>query len=598
MIVLAFMMAACHDYELDPLPDGKPAAPDDTGVTVTGDPDVLCPDLAVPDAQPSELPLTCSPVDVPEWGFVVEAEIPVGTVGSDVVVMPLESGELPSVVLASGSSDPMWTAWQSPWETGVPIARLPSDGNASAWGRGAGVDGYAGAVRDGDGGGGGSVAEGGAWTHVDLAAGGGAFMATIADVDGDGELDLFFGNAALHGNGEVVFQWADQPESAWTLPFDWDGLGHREIVTGHGLYSWDGGRLFGWDERTGADEAAVVGVIPVGHAGATAFVATDETGGPVGLDREGILTWGDLGGPEVGYGTGIVPAVADTDGDDVPDVCAIVGSAVVVQSADDGRVLFTGDLGERLAWAAGGCALADLDADGNAEVVYFGRVGLRVYDVETAATLLSTNAFCTDRTKAGPVIADVDGDGSAEIVVTGSADCLGGDDTLYVLGAASGRWSRTRPVWNQLPYVASEVGSDGLVSSFPRADAATMFRAQPASDGDLPDLSPEAVDVCAESCDGGAIALSVRVNNLGSVDAAANALVTLSTWTSDGGLREVASAVIPEEIPAGWASAAVVLTVPPGEWGDRRVLEVRGDPVSECDPLNDRVEAGIPDPCG
>lgn len=102
----------------------------------------------------------------------------------------------------------------------------------------------------------------------------------------------------------------------------------------------------------------------------------------------------------------------------------------------------------------------------------------------------------------------------------------------------------------------------------------------------------------ATTCnDAGTVRIAVQVSNAGSVEAPAGAVVRAYTWTALRGLREIASATIPEAIAPGRSAAAVELDVPVSEWGDRRVLDVVGSGAEACDWVNNREEIDVPDPC-
>ena len=96
----------------------------------------------------------------------------------------------------------------------------------------------------------------------------------------------------------------------------------------------------------------------------------------------------------------------------------------------------------------------------------------------------------------------------------------------------------------------------------------------------------------------GTVRVAAQVSNLGSKDAAAGAVVRLFTWTETGGLRDVADVTLEVGVPSMTSADGVVFAVPWEDWGDQRVLQVDGDRALECDPLNNRIEVGIPDPCG
>ncbi len=203
------------------------------------------------------------------------------------------------------------------------------------------------------------------------------------------------------------------------------------------------------------------------------------------------------------------------------------------------------------------------------------------------------------------MIADVDGDGSAEIVVAGDWASEADEpreaknDHLFVLGPKTGRWARTRPVWNQTPYDVVSVADDGSAVRFPWANWQTYnsYRAQPAHDGDLPDLQVKVTGACADTCSpGGTVWVAAQVGNAGSHEAAAGARVSLHTWSEAEGVTTVGEATVADPIPSGQDAAGVVFAVPWEQWRAARYLQVDGADPQECDRVNDRVDVWE-DPC-
>lgn len=250
-------------------------------------------------------------------------------------------------------------------------------------------------------------------------------------------------------------------------------------------------------------------------------------------------------------------------------------------------------------WAfTGGCAMADLDGDRVYEVIDWSLNGLRIHDGATGRELAFLPDIGIRYLLDPPLIADVDGDGEAEIVVAGNsrAQLEAGEQSptaLYIIGSADGRWTRTRPVWNQIGYDVVSIRDDGREVVFPcsNPDTYNSYRAQPAHDGPYPDLVPVLVDWCADACTdeaGSVVAVSVRAENLGAAEAPAGATLRLLTFSPATGLVERASTVLPAITP-GMGTASVVFTVPVA-WGDLQVLEVIGDFDTECDMVNDRLD--------
>lgn len=560
-----------------------------------------CPGLDLPEAEPLTDPLHCSALEVETWELGTEQQVAFEMAGpafSAPVVAPATDGALPSILLMDNRAQEL-IAVDGGTGTVQVLEPKENDGDSFAWGYSSDGSVRVAALWD-------TVDRGvdiwtstGTATHVALEDGD---SPSLADLDQDGTPEVLAGGRALTVLGETVGHWSIRDRTYWDLAVVTDAEAPPTVVTANGHVGPDGTVLTAWSEDLRVSYMGYLQAYPV-FGPEVAYLLLDGYG-PKALDGSGAEVWAGLGGsgrlpPEE---SGYTSAFGDTDGDGEPDLCALVGDRVVVV-ATDGCVLLDDPTGEAYAWTTGGCALADLDADGNHEVIAFGMFGLRVYDVETARLLSSREDICTRSWESPPVVADVDGDDSAEIVVAGSpGGCPDHAETgghVFVVGPTEGRWARTRPVWNQVAYDPTAVTDDARIRKFPRPNPTTVraYRAQPAQDGDRPDLVPEAVDACAESCADGTIQLAARVLNRGSVDAAAGAELVLYTYAEGGHLTEVASAVLSDGIPSGWASAAVILEVPVAAWGEARVLEVRGDPIAECDLLDDRIEEGIPDPC-
>ena len=158
------------------------------------------------------------------------------------------------------------------------------------------------------------------------------------------------------------------------------------------------------------------------------------------------------------------------------------------------------------------------------------------------------------------------------------------------MGPAEGRWARTRPVWNQLPYDPALIADDGRLVTHP--EWSNRFRSQPGRDGERPDLAPEFVDVCAEDCATGSVSWSVRVRNTGSADAAEGTQVALVSATTG----DVVVGSIDAPIPAGWVSDAIRLDARAADLIGPLRIEVRNEVISECDVSNDRLDLDTPCP--
>jgi hypothetical protein len=287
--------------------------------------------------------------------------------------------------------------------------------------------------------------------------------------------------------------------------------------------------------------------------------------------------------------------VADATGDGVPDVAGILdGHAVLL------------DAGGRLVWEVpragapdtGGISMADLDADGVYEIVDWGEAGLVLRDGRTGAVLAERTDVGTLLAFNPPAVADVDGDGSADLVVSGDpAGLLGPNAHVYVFGAARGRWARTRPVWNQVPYDAGAITDKGVPvwPGRPGWQTENTFRAQPAHDGERPDLVVITEGSCTEGATAGrTVRIAVRVVNVGSREATAGASIRVIGWDGER-LDELATVVVAEPIPAGTATAGIAIDLSAQDWATVAYIEV-ADEGDDCDPLNNRLAGTFPAP--
>ncbi len=135
--------------------------------------------------------------------------------------------------------------------------------------------------------------------------------------------------------------------------------------------------------------------------------------------------------------------------------------------------------------------------------------------------------------------------------------------------------------------------------AFPRPNWQTYnsFRAQPAHDGDLPDLTLEVTESCADVCGaGGTVEVAVQASNLGSREAGPGADIRLYTWNEADGAVLVAQSTLNDAIPPTWSAEGVVFDVPWEDWRERRFVEIEGVGDDECDLVNDRIDI-FQDPC-
>lgn len=334
----------------------------------------------------------------------------------------------------------------------------------------------------------------GAWTGV--------FTPALADVDGDGKMDIAvishdwdfpYGNAFLHlfkvtENGPVEFPGypIDLQRGAENSPAigDLDGDGRLEIVVATGGASdstvlakviayTDSGQVvngFPWviGKNSAYDSPTLYDINNDGTLEILIRIAPDfDVNGVYAIDDRGSIVPG-FPFPISSGNSGVSVAVGDMDGDNIPEIA--YGS---VQAVDSGKV-WVWDLNGNLlpgfpanvfrTWVDGSVAIGDLDGDGLGDVVcgtngtiskpgmmrafnYQGQE-LPGFPISPGSPIL--NSFITH-----PTLVDIDGDGDTEI--------FAGRQDQYVYGwDTEGIYDSTN-VWSTFKGNAARTGGQ-LVS--------------------------------------------------------------------------------------------------------------------------------------
>ena len=122
--------------------------------------------------------------------------------------------------------------------------------------------------------------------------------------------------------------------------------------------------------------------------------------------------------------------------------------------------------------------LFDFNGDCRNELVFTDNSNLWIYDLGTVPPTLLSQIDCGEITiMQVPIVADVDADGSAEIVVTGKeGGYLQANTKLKVYKSSTEPWIPARKVWNQYMYHVTNVNEDLTIPTF-CFDKATTFTA-------------------------------------------------------------------------------------------------------------------------
>jgi uncharacterized repeat protein (TIGR02543 family) len=333
------------------------------------------------------------------------------------------------------------------------------------------------------------LCDGGTGNKSGILAGGAGHSSAVADMDGDGTLEIVAGvniykvnitnNNGTAGNSiDTIpgwqFKYGNANADGATLLVDIDNDGALEVV----LLFIDGGktRTLAWKP------------LPNGQSYLIGQTALSPANAQI-------------------YG---MPVVGNIDDDVYPEIVFIesISSSMLFMTAINyapGSTpvtnqwllpLVAGDSGYS------GLALFDFNQDGRNEIVYRNRTQLRIYDGSKSGTdvplLASFNNVRSGALREFPVIADVDNDGQAEIIVTGwdgVSNTVGGRSAsaqngyLRVFKANGSPWAPARTVWNRYSYSASCVNEDLTIPQYP-LNPATAFPGLDGTLGTSDDLRP------------------------------------------------------------------------------------------------------------
>jgi hypothetical protein len=379
------------------------------------------------------------------------------------------------------------------------------------------------------------------------------FQPSIADLDGDGAVEVIVEGGVLQGStGAVKATFAPAMDGTF-LVSDLDGDGQLDIVSGTQAYRADGTQFVSTGvsgvnyasspyfksgpaiadlDKDGKPE--VIAVYFLTHRLAIWQYDPAAVGGfkfiRTGIDINGDLDVALCAPGSSGSKWGGGPAtVGDFNGDGNPDVALAGGVGYAVF---DGKALMNGAVADEATFlwtkathdcssSGTGSSLFDFNGDGRPEVVYSDEYFLRIYEGETGNVLFET-CNTTHTLNEYPVIADVDNDGQADIVVVSNAHnqnikCNGTQQSgVRVLSSALGGWVRTRRVWNQHAYHITNIEEDGTIPTKELANwtqpGLNNFRLNKQPGGEF--SAPDAVVSVAFSCPG-PHAVVATVRNVG-----------------------------------------------------------------------------------
>ena len=392
----------------------------------------------------------------------------------------------------------------------------------------------------------------------------------IGDVDQDGKPEVLIGWTLLDGATGAIKKELD-PATMWGTKLtglaDLNGDGKLDVTDGQRAYQADGTLL--WDLRNGPD------AIPFGYHAIGDFdkdgkpeVAVISSSGPhlmslvrhnaasasgadvvrKGVDINNGISTAAFCSKGTEYGGG-PPTVADFNGDGFPDVGAAGAVGYIVLS---GKLLMDPAVANAdvdlwfktthdCSSAVTGSSVFDFNGDGSAEVIYSDEYHLWMYDGDSGENLIPSTCNTTGTLWEYPLVADVDNDGQADIIVASNAYGITCPDDgskqsgIRVFGSASGSWVRTRRVWNQHTYHITNIEEDGRVPASEVANwtqpGLNNYRQNRQPEGEF--SAPDAVVSIAPKCTGD-YGLVATVRNLGSASLPSGVVVGFYSGDAPG----------------------------------------------------------------
>jgi hypothetical protein len=309
---------------------------------------------------------------------------------------------------------------------------------------------------------------------------------SIADVDQDGMPEILVGTSVAGGFSRIGYQVFDNqgnkldsvsiPRSGSSSTtksrvevVDLDLDGDPEIVVGSAAWSHDG--QLQWqradlDDFRGSHYPTIANLDDDPYP---ELVRKSAGGQIVALNHDGSDLWDTTFPFNSNIDFGIM-TIADVDNDGNAEVIVPGdnGSTTVrVLNGADGTIKWTQTVpGIEGNW---GATVFDMDNDGFNEVIFLNTDRLiHVWDGRDGSVKLTYQTGETGRATqiSLPIFADVDNDGHAEMVTIGAY--TGSPDLLRVYESPNDDWPPMRAIWNQDNYHVTNINDDGTVPRFER----------------------------------------------------------------------------------------------------------------------------------
>ena len=433
------------------------------------------------------------------------------------------------------------------------------------------------------------------WLSGVIEEGCGGHAPVLADLEGDGEVEIVLGHHIFRGStGDLLasgegdtgrFQ-AYEEMGFNSIVADLNGDGIQEIIAGRSVYDPNGVLICqGIGPQDGFAAAADLDMDGQGEF----VVVGNQTAALYDTDCSLVHQWALQGG-----GTGGPPTIADYDGDMLPEIGVVDATTYSVYNPD-GTVNWSTPVTDMSSHATGSLVF-DFEGDGYPEVVYADELALWVFDGRTGQTRLKDEAHNSRTLHEYPTVADLDHDGSAEIVVVNGGSHYDFESTgIFTIGSETSRWQGARQVWNQHAYSITNINDDLTIpeSPVPNWPIYNNFRSgdvNPTSAEKAPDAIPLA-EICLEECYLDRIVVNVRVGNQG-LAGLRNGLPVYVYTEILGQLSVIDAKVTSKVIASGDVSESIRFRIPMNKIMDNKLF-VEVDPLrytNECSVDNNLIQ--------
>jgi outer membrane protein assembly factor BamB len=397
---------------------------------------------------------------------------------------------------------------------------------------------------------------------------------TVADLDGDGQLEVIGDVAVLRGYDGSTLASLGAHKTTYHTPLvaDLDGDGRKEILLADRVSAAEGGTA--WTLRaTGQGSFSAVANIDADPELEVFVVSGDRM---VVHEPDGtVRSITDLSGKNPGP-----PCIADFDGDGAPEIAVPTDIQISVLETD-GTLLWSSATNDASGLA--GCSAFDVDDDGAYEVLYADQDAFRIFDGATGTVQHVDEEHASMTMWEYPVVADIDRDNSAEICLSSnvySEERAGSYQGVSCFGHDGGGWAPGVSTWPTHDYGAAQAGTE------PPSDSANgpLFRAHPYPlRADRAQLGASVVEQCISDCQSGTLHLNLQVWNAGALAIQAGRTYTIYARSEDDE-TEIQSGTLPA-LASGESAAGMELMVEAEQIGTQGLRIQLGEAVDadECD---------------